>query len=252
MDKRAIGIFDSGIGGLNVLKEYRKALPNEDFIYYADTKNLPYGDKSKKQVIKYCEDITNYFISKDVKAIVIACSTATCFAYSYLKEHFNIPIFNIIKATCKNLSQNQIGLIATKGTVSSHVWENEILKISPNRNIISVACPKLVPLIENGLINSPEAKYAIAEYLSIFKSNKIEALILGCTHYPLFSDLIQEELGSNIELINIGTYSAIEFKDYLMRNDLSNSLSNNGKIKYIVSDNEKKFFENIMNLGLKI
>lgn len=252
MDNKSIGIFDSGIGGLTVLKEYIKLLPNENYIYYADTANLPYGDKNQEQIIEYTKNIVETLIEKNVKAIIIACGTASSLAYTYLKEHYNIPIFNIIEPVAKNLKDKNIGLIATQSSVSSRVWENEILKFNPASNITAVACPKLVPLAEKGLINSSEAENAVQEYLKIFKENKIESLILGCTHYPLFSNLIQEELGEKMNLINVGTYSASKFKKYLEQNDLCNDVQNIGNVEYIVSGNREKFIENAKQLGIEI
>lgn len=244
MNNKPIGIFDSGIGGLTVLKEYIKLFPNEDFIYYADTANLPYGDKSKEQIIEYAKNIVEFFISRNVKAIVIACGTASSLAYSYLKENYDIPIFNIIEPIAKNIKEKNIGILATQGSISSNVWKKEILKYNSDSNIVSIACPKLVPLAEKGLANSIEAKIAIENYLKIFKIKKIDSLILGCTHYPLFSSLIKNELGNDIRLINPGIYSANDFKNYLGKNDISNHIQNIGKIHYIVTGNRDEFIKN--------
>lgn len=237
MDNRPIGMFDSGIGGLTVLKEYINLFPNEDFIYYADTANLPYGDKSKEQILKIAKEIVEYFISKNVKAIVIACGTVSALAYPILASEYDIPIFNIIEPVAKNIKEKDIGIIATQGSVNSKVWENEIKKYNPMTNTIAVACPKLVPLAECGKADSIEAQKALKEYLSIFKTNKIDSLILGCTHYPLFSGLIQKELGTDVNLINVGTYSAEEFKKFLIETNLSNSDNNLGQAAYIASGN---------------
>ena len=252
MNNNPIGIFDSGIGGLTVLKEYMKILPNEDYIYYADTANLPYGDKNKEQIIEYASKIVTYFISRNVKAIIIACGTASSLAYQYLIKNFDIPIFNIIEPVAKNLKEKDIGIIATAGSISSHVWENEIRKFNPESTITSVACPKLVPLAEKGLTNSSQAKNAIKNYLKIFKAKKISSLILGCTHYPLFSDIIEKELGKDVKLINTGIYSANEFKQYLEQNNLFNDTQNISKVDYIVSGNKNIFIQNANMLGMKI
>lgn len=250
MNDQPIGIFDSGIGGLTVLKEFIKLLPNEHYIYYADTAHLPYGDKTKEQIIEYSKNIVEYFISRNVKAIIIACGTASSLAYTYLKEHYDIPIFNIIEPVAKNLKDKNIGIIATQGSVTSHVWENKILKYNPNCKITSVACPKLVPIAEKGLINSLEAKQAIKEYLSPFKINKINSLILGCTHYPLFTELIYNELGKNINLINAGTFSAIYFKDFLNQKQLFNTSIETNKIEYISSDKSENIGANPIIISL--
>lgn len=244
MNNQPIGIFDSGIGGLTVLKEFIKLLPNEHYIYYADTEHLPYGDKTKEQIIEYSKNIIEYFIARKVKAVIIACGTASSLAYTYLKENYKIPIFNIIEPVAKNITEKNIGVIATQGSISSHVWENEILKHTPNCQIISVACPNLVPIAEKGAINTIEAKQAIKEYLHPFKTTKIESLILGCTHYPLFSELIHNELGKNLKLINAGTYLANEFKNFSLNYNLVSSPKNKSIIEYIVSGSENNFIKN--------
>ena len=252
MNDKPIGIFDSGIGGLTVLKEYLKLLPNENYIYYADTDNLPYGDKTQEEIIEYSKRIVEYFISKNVKAIIIACGTASSLAYPYLKEHYNIPIFNIITPVAQNIKEKSIGIIATQGSINSHVWENEIIKYNPDINITTKACPNLVPLAEKGLVDSLQAKNEIKNYLKIFKDKNIEALILGCTHYPLFSNLIQKELGNNVKLINVGTYSATQFKNYLMQNNLANDIRNTGKVSYTVNGDKNTFIKNVNMLGIKM
>ena len=239
MDSRPIGIFDSGIGGLTVLKELVKILPNEDFIYYADTKHIPYGNKSQKQIIEYSKNIVEFLISKNVKAIVIACGTASSLAYLYLKEHYNIPIFNIIKPIAQSIKDKNIGIIATKSSVASHVWENEISKYNSDINIHLVACPALVPLAEKGLQNTFISKQYIKHYLKKFKDENITSLILGCTHYPIFYNQIAKELGSNINIINVGTPLAIDFKKFLT--DSSLLANNTGNITYIASGNYNIF-----------
>ena len=251
MDNRSIGIFDSGIGGLTVLKEYKKLLPNENYIYYADTANLPYGEKTKEQIIEYSKNIVETLISKNVKAIIIACGTASSLAYTYLKEHYNIPIFNIIEPVVKNLNSKNIGIIATQASISSHMWENEIKKYNPSSTVTGIACPKLVPIAENGLLNSRTSQEAIQEYMDKFKKIKIDSLILGCTHYPLFSELIQTELGEKVNLINVGTYSATEFQKYLYSNNLSNTTKNISRVEYIVSGGRNNFEKNARQLGFE-
>lgn len=252
MNNRPIGIFDSGIGGLTVLKEYKKLLPHENYIYYADTANLPYGDKSKEQIIEYTKKIVETLIEKNAKAIVIACGTASSLAYAYLKEHYKIPIFNIIEPVAHQLKSKNIGIIATQGSISSNVWQKKILDFNPDCNLTSLACPKLVPIAEQGLINSIESQNTIKEYMKIFKEAKIDSLILGCTHYPLFSDLIQKELGENVDLINVGTYSASEFKNFLSKNNLYNDTKNIGNTEYLVSGNKDIFIKNAKQLDFEI
>ena len=242
-NQKPIGIFDSGIGGLTVLNELQKILPHQNFIYYADTRHLPYGDKSKEEIISYSEYIVKYFIENDVKAIVIACGTASALAFETLKNDYDVPIFNVIDSTVNHLNSNNIGIIATCASISSNVWDNKILEKLPNANITKVACPKLVPLAEGGLIDTTETEIALTEYLKIIKEKNVDTLILGCTHYPLFLPLIKKILDSNTNIINIGTPLATEFKSYLDSNNLNSTQNEIGKVQYVVSGDKNKFLE---------
>lgn len=252
MDKRPIGMFDSGCGGLTVLKEYIKEMPNEDFIYYGDTAHLPYGDKSKEKIIEFSENITKFLISQNVKMIVIACGTASAQAYETLQEKFDIPIKNIITPTAKSLKDTNIGVIATKGTIKSKAWENAILKYNKDAKITSLACPLFVPIVEEGFVNTKISEYAVNEYLSKFNDKNISSLILGCTHYPILENDIQKQIGSNVKLVNIGTLSAFDTKKYLEENQLQNDSKNKGKQTYYSSDDFEAFKENAKILGIEI
>ena len=242
-NQKPIGIFDSGIGGLTVLNELQKMLPHENFIYYADTRHLPYGDKSKEEIISYSEYIVKYFIENDVKAIVIACGTASALAFETLKNDYDVPIFNVIDSTVNHLNSNNIGIIATCASISSNVWDNKILEKLLNANITKVACPKLVPLAESGVLDVTEAEIALTEYLKIIKEKNVDTLILGCTHYPLFLPLIKKILDSNTKIINIGTPLATEVKSYLDSNNLNSTQNEIGKVQYVVSGDKNKFLE---------
>lgn len=242
MNNRPIGIFDSGVGGLTVLTEYLKELPNENYIYFGDTARLPYGSKSQDTIINFSKQITDFLISKDVKMIVIACGTASAMAYSELKKSYDIPIIDIISPTAEEIKDTSIGVIATKGTIKSKAWENAIRKYSPNTKILSQACPLFVPIVEEGFANSEISEIAIKQYLSVFKASDISSLILGCTHYPILSKQIQKELGENVQLVNAGTYSALYAKDFLIQNNLLSD-NNGGSIDFYSSDDEKYFKE---------
>ena len=242
-NQKPIGIFDSGIGGLTVLNELQKILPHENFIYYADTRHLPYGDKSKEEIISYSEYRVKYFIENDVKAIVIACGTASALAFETLKNDYDVPIFNVIDSTVNHLNSNNIGIIATCASISSNVWDNKILEKLLNANITKVACPKLVPLAESGLLDVTEAEIALTEYVKIIKEKNVDTLMLGCTHYPLFLPLIKKILDSNTNIINIGTPLATEFKSYLDSNNLNSTQNEIVKVQYVVSGDKNKFLE---------
>lgn len=245
INQKPIGIFDSGIGGLTVLNELSKVLPNEDFIYFADTLHLPYGNKTKEEIISYSKYIVEYFIKNDVKAIIIACGTASAIAFESLKNHYDIPIFNVIDSTVKSLNSDKIGILATFASISSNVWDNKILEKLPKANITKVACPKLVPLAESGLISTDETIKIITEYLKPIKENRVNTLILGCTHYPLFLPAIKKELNKKTCIINLGVPLAKDFKFYLESNNLISSKNNAGKITYTVSGDKNKFLESI-------
>ena len=254
MDKRPIGMFDSGCGGLTVLKQYTKLMPNEDFIYYGDTAHLPYGDKSPQKIIEYCEEIVKFLIIKNVKMIVIACGTASATAYEYLKEKYDIEIRNIIVPTAEAIKDANVGVIATQATIRSNAWSKAIHTFSPDTKITSVACPLFVPIIENGLIENEGTPYFIQEYikkLSIENSN-ISSIILGCTHYPLLKEKIQKEVGNEINLIDIGEYSAQNTLTFLKENSMENEPFNSGKIELYSSDDFEAFKENAIKMGLEI
>lgn len=255
MDKRPIGIFDSGVGGMTVLSEIRKHFPNEDLIYVGDTKNFPYGDKSKETIIKMSTKCAGFLIAKDVKLIIIACGTATSQALQELKKIYKVPIIGIITPTItdikKNISQNKqttIGVIATEGTIKSNKWQEELQQEIKNVEVISKACPLLAPMAEQGWTKNEVAKEAIQEYMKPFKKKQIDKIILGCTHYPLFADLIRKELGSNVEIINTGEKIANYLEEYLVNCGLQNEKNHLGKCVYNLTDIECNFIQVAENL----
>ncbi len=252
MDTRPIGMFDSGCGGLTVLKEYMKLMPNEDFIYYGDTAHLPYGDKSKEKIIEYSEHIVEFLIKKNVKLIVIACGTASAASYDALRKKYHIPIKNIITPIAEKIEDENIGIIATKSTIKSNAWENAILKYHPNSKVTSLACPLFVPIVEEGFAESKLAEYAVHEYISKLKNKNITALVLGCTHYPILSNQIQKEIGKNVTLINAGILSAIDTKEFLNDNQLANAKENKGKHEFFSSDDFEAFKVNAQKLGISL
>lgn len=252
MDKRPIGMFDSGCGGLTVLKEYMKLMPNESYVYYGDTAHLPYGDKSKEKIIEFSKNIVEFLISQNVKMIIIACGTASAQAFEALNNEYSIPIKNIITPTAQNIKDKNIGIIATKGTIKSGAWEKEIKKYNQNATLTSLACPLFVPIVEEGFAKSKIADYAIKEYISKFKDKNITSLILGCTHYPILSQKIQNEIGENIKLINPGVMSATDTQKYLKENGLEAPKNKIGENIFFASDDFNLFKENAKKLGFDI
>lgn len=249
MDKRPIGIFDSGVGGMTVLAEIKRHLPNEDLIYLGDTKNFPYGDKSKETIIKLATKCAGFLISQDVKAIIIACGTATSQALDELKKIYRLPIEGIISPTVQYVKKNinkehiKIGVIATQGTIKSNKWEEELKKTIQNLETISKACPLLAPMAEQGWTNNNVAKEAIKEYMKPFVNKKIDKIILGCTHYPLFKELIKQEIGNEVDIINTGEKIANYLKKYLQNEKIENDKQHIGKSKYYLTDTQCNFIQ---------
>ena len=255
MDNRPIGVFDSGLGGLNVLKELTREFPNEKFVYLGDTKRFPYGQKSADSIIKISKQNVDFLVNKDVKMVIIACGTATSQALDKIKDLYDIPIIGIIEPTIINLKNRiiannvSIGVIATKGTIKSMAWEKCILKYIPNAKIINEPAPLLATMAEEGWTNNKVAEYTIKEYMKLFAN--IDKLILGCTHYPLFRDLMQKELKEGVEIIDVGKELATYLKN--TNKDFFADSSNNGAIEIFLSDIEENFMNSASNiLGQRI
>lgn len=243
MDTRPIGMFDSGVGGLTVLKEVKKLLPNEEIIYLGDTKRFPYGSKSKEAIIEASRNCIKYLVEKNVKLIVIACGTATSQSLDVLKKEFDIPIIGIIEPTVDYLenqvkSKETIGVIATQGTIRSNAWEEKILDRIKNAQVKSEETPLLATMAEQGWTNNKVAKYTIKEYMKCFK--KIDRLILGCTHYPLFEQLIKKELSKKVDVINTGEKVAFYLKNYLQNKKIENNSEEKDFMIYL-TDKETNF-----------
>lgn len=192
---KPIGFFDSGVGGLTVLKEFRKLLPNEDCIYFGDTKNMPYGEKSKEELIKFSDDIFRFLENQGVKAVVMACNTTSATTYETLKDKYNFKIYPIIQSVTKILSTlpiKKLGVLATHATINSHAYKNGISKINPYIQIIEHACPEWVKLVEGRLEDRPESIETIKTDLKEVLSQKPDRIVLGCTHYPYLLEQLKE------------------------------------------------------------
>ena len=242
MDNRPIGIFDSGVGGITVFAEIIKLLPNENIIYLGDTARLPYGTKSKQTIINYTKQAIEFFVSKNVKAVVIACGTATSQSLEEIKDNYQIPIIGIINPTVERIGDitGKIGVIGTSGTINSMAWDKEIKKIYPQVEIISKPCPILAQLAEEGWTNNEVARLAIKEYLEPLKQANISKLILGCTHYPLFNDIINQELEYKVEIINTGEKCAQSLKQLLTQKNIEKG-NTKGEYNFYLTDIESNF-----------
>lgn len=257
MKNKAIGVFDSGVGGLTVLAEIRKNLPNENIVYLGDTKNFPYGSKSKEEIIEFAIKNVELLIKKQVKVIVIACGTATSQALDILKEKFDIPIIGIIEPTVQyieNQNYNEVGVIATEGTIRSGAWEQKLKEKMPNIKVTNKACPMLATIAEEGKAQSPEGRKVIKEYMAPFKEKHIDKIILGCTHYPIYEPIIREELGYDVELINTGVTVSKFLQKYLEENNLENNKKIKSENIYLTKPEKefKKIAKNILNENLDI
>lgn len=245
MDTRPIGIFDSGVGGITVFSELIKALPNENMVYLGDTKQFPYGNKSKETIIELAKKNIEFLIEKDVKAVVIACGTATSQALDTVKKIYNVPIIGIIEPTVlsiKDEKANRIGVMGTTGTINSGSWEAEIKKYMPNVQVINKACPILAQIAEEGWTDNEIAKLTIEEYVDIFKKTRVDKLILGCTHYPLFMPLIKKELGDDIDVIDTGKKVGSYLKKFLENNN-ANNMENKPNYDFYLTDTESSFLK---------
>jgi glutamate racemase len=245
LDSRPIGVFDSGIGGLTVVKEIMKILPNESIVYFGDTARVPYGNKSHDTVTKFALQDTRFLVSKGVKAIVIACNTASAFSLDDVQESFNMPIIGVInpgaRAAIKSTRSGRIGIIGTEGTIGSRAYEKEIRKLKNDVTIFGYPCPLFVPLVEEGWVDGKIAHMVAEEYLSVLKEVEIDTLVMGCTHYPLLKKVVGDVMGPDVNLINPAEETALELKEILYKNNLENSDKAVAEYMYYVSDNPEKF-----------
>lgn len=206
IDNRPIGVFDSGVGGLTVAKEIKRLLPQENIVYYGDTKHLPYGEKSKEAIVKFTTKITKFLVKNDCKAIVVACNTATANAIEEIKEAANgVLVIDVISPVAKKVAfelHQKVGIIATKATVRSHAYKDSIKKFNRHLKVVELATPLLVPIIEEGFKNTPVSKYAIESYLSNKKFEGIDSLILGCTHYPLIQKEVESVFQGKVKVVD--------------------------------------------------
>lgn len=250
-----IGVFDSGVGGLTVVKEIFHNLPNEKIIYFGDTARVPYGNKSAGTVIRYSKQIASFLVSQNVKTIVIACNTASALALDALQETVDIPVIGVVEpgsiAAVKATMNNRIGVIGTSGTIKSRLYEKYIRELNKDAVIIGKACPLFVSLVEEGMIDDPVTIEMIHRYLDQLVSGAdIDTLVLGCTHYPLLRKVIARELektedagnGRPVHLVNPAYETSLALKDLLEKNDLLNDAPiSPADHKYYVSDDVESF-----------
>ena len=245
--QKPIGVFDSGIGGLTVVKRLASTLSNENIIYFGDTARVPYGSKSNSTVIEYSIQNTKFLLQKNIKALVVACNTASSIAIPDLKKMFDIPIIGMIEPGSRMALQQshnkKIGVIGTRATISNLAYSKEIKKMNNKAEVFEKPCPLFVPLAEEGWIKH-QATYEIAEeYLKELREDDIDTLVLGCTHYPILSEVIQKVIGSKVSMIDSGVASSELIKMELEKFNLLSDSKSTGGQEYYVSDIPAKFKE---------
>lgn len=242
---RPIGVFDSGVGGLTVVKELMRLLPNENIVYFGDTARVPYGIKSKETIIRFSLENILFLLKQNVKTVVIACNTSSSAALPLLKRHFKIPIVGVIGPGAKEATyatrNKRIGVIATKATVNSHAYEREIKRLDSDIKVFNQACPLLVPLTEEGWARRKETRDIASFYLKPMKNSGIDTLILGCTHYPLLKEVFRSILGNSVRLIDSARQVAYETKEILAIEGLLNNKRKQAKYIFYVSDELQQF-----------
>lgn len=247
MKNRPIGIFDSGIGGLTVAKSLIDKLPGESFIYFGDTAHVPYGSKSREELFKYARDIIAFLLAKDVKAIIVACNTHSSITLPSLEQDCPVPILGVVKPGARlavRVSHKQcIGIIATQATVNSRAYSKNIAEMSPDARVFESACPLFVPMVESGKLNGEEVDRAIREYLDPLMDEGIDAVVLGCTHYPFLAPAISNFTGSDIQMVDPAQETIEELKRILSKNDILYNGSNTPKREFYVSGNDESFYK---------
>lgn len=245
---KAIGVFDSGVGGLTVFREMMKQMPNERLIFFGDTARVPYGSKSKETVTQYSRQIIRFLKSQSVKAIVVACNTASALALDEMEKEIDIPIIGVVKpgavSAAKKTKNGNIGLIGTEATISSGIYERILHEMNEDYRIIGKACPLFVPLAEEGLIDDPVTTEIAGRYLADLTDSDIDTLIMGCTHYPLIKDTIKKVLDEKVELVNPAYETALQCSQMLKDNGIMNDREielGETPYRFFVSDDAEKF-----------
>jgi len=241
---RPIGVFDSGIGGLTVLKELVELLPGEEMIYLGDTARVPYGVRSPETIVRYSEENVLFLMNFGVKLIVVACNTSSAIALPKLQKKFSFPILGVVeagaRAAVETSRSGRIGVLGTEATVRSGAYSKYILSLNPRARVTSVPCPLFVPLAEEGWVGDKVARLTAEHYLRDLKARTPDTVLLGCTHYPLLKGVIQEVMGKKTRLIDSAVETAQEVKELLDRTGLARE-KDSGRLRFYVTDNPEKF-----------
>ena len=251
LNEAPIGVFDSGLGGLTVAREIMRNLPQEKIVYFGDTARVPYGSKSRQTVERYSRQIVRFLKTQEIKAIVIACNTATAFAIDAVREEADLPVIGVIepgaRVACAETGNGRIGVIATRATVGSGAYTEALRSLRPDVRVIEKACPLLVPLVEEGLLHDPVTDEIIMRYLDEVLENGVDTLILGCTHYPLLRSAIRKLVGDSIRLVNPAYETARSLAELLEEKQLActvpRSADDPSPYRFFVSDQAERFAE---------
>lgn len=255
MNNRSIGVFDSGVGGLTVLKQLENILPDENFIYFGDTARIPYGEKTPEQIDNYVDEIIEWFITQKVKAVVMACNTSSAISYEKIKNKYDFPVFSLIEPASRfisSINETKIGVIATSATVNSHAYKKNIQTLNAQKIVYEIGCPGLVEIVESNKIETPEAKRLVEKYVNPLIEQGVEKIILGCTHYPFLRGIISSITGNDNMLIDPAEYLAVEVAKTLKDSDCLNSGNIPANRQFFASSNPlmfkeagKRFYPNI-------
>lgn len=249
MDTRPIGVFDSGLGGLTAVRQLMDQLPGEDIIYFGDTGRVPYGSRSHETILKYTRQDINFLMQFDIKAIVIACNTADTVSGARVQREYDLPICGALRPAARRAANetrnNKIGIIGTRATVKARGYDAIIREVNPRAQVRSVACPLLVPFVENHRyqVGDKALELVVEEYLRPLKEWGCDTLILGCTHYPLLWDVVRQYMGPEVLLVNSGREAARQLAETLRKADMLSGKEGKGSCKYYVSDSTEGFAE---------
>ncbi|GEK88731.1 glutamate racemase [Alkalibacterium putridalgicola] len=245
MLNRPIGLLDSGVGGLTVLKAVKDRLPNESFVYIGDTKRCPYGNRTKEEIITFTLELVQFLLDQNVKMIVIACNTATAHALEIVRSKVDIPVIGVVgpgsRAAVSTSDSKQIGVLATVSTVESGFYEQSLLEKDGEIEVKSLACPEFVDIVEANAYESAEARTLVEEKLAGFKTPKMDTVILGCTHFPLLAPFIQEVLGQDVTLVDSGALTSYEVAKGLEKKGLETATDSKGTIQIFTTGSEARF-----------
>ena len=244
-DSRPIGVFDSGIGGLTVVRHLMRVLPREHIVYFGDTARVPYGNKSPETVRRYSREILDYLLGRDVKLVVVACNTASAHALEELGRVSPVPVEGVVRPGARAAVQasrsRRVGVIGTAGTMKSGAYERAIKAVDPATHVTQRACPLFVPFVEEGWLDHPATRLVAHEYLGPLRDDGIDTLVLGCTHYPLLKPLLGEVMGPDVRLIDSAEETAAAVSRELASSTLHAPETAVGSVHFVVSDAPEQF-----------